>query len=663
MNQTIDQLCINTIRTLAMDGVQKAKSGHPGLPMGAAAMAHVLWTRHLRHDPGHPRWANRDRFVLSAGHGSMLLYSLLYLTGYGLELDELKEFRQWGSRTPGHPEYGQTPGVETTTGPLGQGFANGVGMALAERWMAARYNRPGHTIIDHHIYAIVGDGDLMEGVSSEAASFAGHQKLSKLIYLYDDNKISIDGSTNLAFTEDVGRRFTAYGWQVRTIEDGNDLDAIHRAIVEARSQDDRPSLIMARTHIGYGSPNKQDSHEAHGSPLGDDEIKLTKKAYGWDPEKSFDVPEEALAFFRRAIERGAEIQTAWNKSLDAYRVEYADLAGEFESARTGSYGTAWRSAIPTFTEPMATREASGKVINAIAAHLPTLIGGSADLTPSNNTQIKGAENVQPATPSGRYVRYGVREHAMGSIMNGLALTEGLIPYGGTFLIFSEYMRPPIRLAALMGIRPIYVFTHDSIGVGEDGPTHQPVEQLASLRAIPNLIVLRPADANETGAAWQIAIEHRTGPVALVLTRQKLPLIDRTKYATSAGVAQGAYVLAETHPTPELILMATGSEVQLVVSAYEALAREQVRVRVVSMPSWELFARQPREYRERVFPASIKKRLAVEAGVAMGWRSFVGDAGEILSIDHYGASAPADRIFTEYGITTANVLARARALLS
>ena len=663
MNQTIDQLCINTIRTLAMDGVQKAKSGHPGLPMGAAAMAHVLWTRHLRHDPGHPRWANRDRFVLSAGHGSMLLYSLLYLTGYGLELDELKEFRQWGSRTPGHPEYGQTPGVETTTGPLGQGFANGVGMALAERWMAARYNRPGHTIIDHHIYAIVGDGDLMEGVSSEAASFAGHQKLSKLIYLYDDNKISIDGSTNLAFTEDVGRRFTAYGWQVRTIEDGNDLDAIHRAIVEARSQDDRPSLIMARTHIGYGSPNKQDSHEAHGSPLGDDEIKLTKKAYGWDPEKSFDVPEEALAFFRRAIERGAEIQTAWNKSLDAYRVEYADLAGEFESARTGSYGTAWRSAIPTFTEPMATREASGKVINAIAAHLPTLIGGSADLTPSNNTQIKGAENVQPATPSGRYVRYGVREHAMGSIMNGLALTEGLIPYGGTFLIFSEYMRPPIRLAALMGIRPIYVFTHDSIGVGEDGPTHQPVEQLASLRAIPNLIVLRPADANETGAAWQIAIEHRTGPVALVLTRQKLPLIDRTKYATCAGVAQGAYVLAETHPTPELILMATGSEVQLVVSAYEALAREQVRVRVVSMPSWELFARQPREYRERVFPASIKKRLAVEAGVAMGWRSFVGDAGEILSIDHYGASAPADRIFTEYGITTANVLARARALLS
>ncbi|MCU0453614.1 MAG: transketolase [Bacteroidetes bacterium] len=663
MNSSLDLRCVNTIRTLAIDGVQKAKSGHPGMPMGAAAMAYVLWNRHLRHSPGSPRWANRDRFVLSAGHGSMLLYSLLYLSGYGLELDELKEFRQWGSRTPGHPEYGHTPGVETTTGPLGQGFANGVGMALAERWMAARYNRPGHTIIDHHIFAIVGDGDLMEGVSSEAASFAGHQKLGKLIYLYDDNKISIDGSTSLAFTEDVGRRFTAYGWQVRTVEDGNDLEAIHRAIVEAKAQTDRPSLIMVRTHIGFGSPNKVDSHDAHGSPLGDEEVKLTKQAYGVDAEATFVVPDDVLMNFRKAQERGAESETAWSKAFDAYRTANPELAAEFEQTRNGSYGDAWKAAVPSFTESMATREASGKVLNAIAPHLPTLIGGSADLTPSNNTALKGATDMQPATPEGRYIRFGVREHAMGSILNGLALTEGLIPYGGTFLIFSEYMRPPIRLAALMGVRPIYVFTHDSIGVGEDGPTHQPVEQVASLRAIPNLIVLRPADANETAESWKIAVEHKTGPVALILTRQKLPTIDRAKFAAASNVAKGAYVLAETHPTPELILMATGSEVQHIVAAYEALAREQVRVRIVSMPSWELFERQSREYRESVLPPSVRKRLAVEAGVPLGWHQWVGSDGAVIAFDHYGASAPAERVFTEYGFTAANVVARARALLS
>jgi transketolase len=663
LDSSLELRAINTIRTLAIDGVQKAKSGHPGMPMGAAAMAYVLWNRHLRHHPGNPRWANRDRFVLSAGHGSMLLYSLLYLTGYGLELDELKEFRQWGSRTPGHPEFGHTPGVETTTGPLGQGFANGVGMALAERWMAARYNRPGHTIIDHHIFAIVGDGDLMEGVSAEAASFAGHQKLGKLIYLYDDNKISIDGSTNLAFTEDVGRRFTAYGWQVRTVEDGNDLDAIHRAIVEAKAQTDRPSLIMARTHIGFGSPNKVDSHDAHGSPLGEDEVKLTKQAYGVDPGATFHVPDDVLAHFRKAEERGAEWETAWSKAFDAYRTAYPELAAEFEQTRHGSYGDGWKAALPTFTESMATREASGKVLNAVAPHLPTLIGGSADLTPSNNTAIKGATDMQPATPDGRYIRFGVREHAMGSIMNGLALTEGLIPYGGTFLIFSEYMRPPIRLAALMGVRPIYIFTHDSIGVGEDGPTHQPVEQLASLRSIPNLIVLRPADANETAESWRIAIEHKTGPVALILTRQKLPTIDRAKFAAASNTAKGAYVLAETHPTPELILMATGSEVQHVVAAYETLAREQVRVRVVSMPSWELFERQSKEYRDSVLPPSVRKRLAVEAGVPLGWHQWVGSDGDVIAFDHFGASAPADRIFTEYGFTAANVVARARALLA
>jgi transketolase len=662
VNPSLDLRCVITIRTLAIDGVQKAKSGHPGMPMGAAAMAYVLWTRHLRHHPGNPRWANRDRFVLSAGHGSMLLYSLLYLTGYGLDLDELKEFRQWGSRTPGHPEFGHTPGVETTTGPLGQGFANGVGMALAERWLAARYNRPGHTIIDHHIFAIVGDGDLMEGVSSEAASFAGHQKLGKLIYLYDDNKISIDGSTNLAFTEDVGRRFTAYGWQVRTVEDGNDLDAIHRAIVEAKAQTDRPSLIMIRTHIGYGSPNRVDSHDAHGAPLGEEEVKLTKQAYGVEPDATFNVPEDVLAQFRKAQERGAEWETGWSKTFDGYRTAFPELAAEFEQTRNGVFGDAWKSAVPAFTDTMATREASGKVLNAIAPHLPTLIGGSADLTPSNNTAIKGATDMQPASPDGRYIRFGVREHAMGSIMNGLALTEGLIPYGGTFLIFSEYMRPPIRLAALMGVRPIYVFTHDSIGVGEDGPTHQPVEQLASLRAIPNLIILRPGDANETAESWKIAIEHKSGPVALILTRQKLPTIDRTKFAAASNTLKGAYVLAETHPTPELILMATGSEVRHIVAAYEVLAREQVRVRIVSMPSWELFERQSKEYRDTVLPPSVRKRLAVEAGVPLGWHQWVGSDGDVIAFDHYGASAPAERIFEEFGFTAANVVARARALL-
>ncbi|HAV23494.1 MAG TPA: transketolase [Bacteroidetes bacterium] len=658
----LDQLCINTLRFLAVDAVQKAKSGHPGMPMGAAAMAYVLWTRHLRHNPANPRWAGRDRFILSAGHGSMLLYGLLHLTGYDLSLDELKNFRQWRSKTPGHPEYHLTPGVETTTGPLGQGFANGVGMAIAQRALAARYNKPGYPLLDYHVYAIVSDGDLMEGVASEAASLAGHLKLGNLVYLYDDNKISIDGPTSLAFTEEVGRRFTAYGWLVRTVENGNDTDLLHRAIMEARQQSDRPSLIMVRTHIGFGSPNKQDTSEAHGSPLGEDEVKLTKEKLGWDPGKSFVIPDEALAHFRRSVEKGAELESAWNADFEAYRTGFPDLASEFEAAGRGEFGDAWRNALPTFTDPMATREASGKVLTAIAPHLPTLIGGSADLTPSNNTLVKGFGNFQATAPDGRYIRFGVREHAMGSILNGLALTEGIIPYGGTFLIFSEYMRPPIRLAALMGVRPIYVYTHDSIGLGEDGPTHQPVEQLASLRSIPNMTLIRPADANEVVVAWRMAIEHRSGPVALALTRQKVPLIDRVKYAPAAHAERGAYVLGETHPSPDMMIISSGSEVQYAIGAYEELAREQVRVRVVSMPSWEIFERQPKEYRETVFPKTVKKRLAVEAGVPMGWHKYVGDSGEIVGITTFGASAPYERIYKEYGLTTENVLARARAML-
>jgi transketolase len=518
-----------------MDGVQKAKSGHPGMPMGAAATAYVLWTKFLKHNPSDPQWINRDRFVLSGGHGSMLLYSLLHLTGYELSLDDIKQFRQLGSKTPGHPEYGHTKGVETTTGPLGQGFSNGVGMAIAQRYLAANYNRPNFPVIDYFIYAMCGDGDLMEGVASEAASLAGHLKLGNLIYLYDDNNISIDGSTGLAFTEDVGARFESYGWHVQTVHDGNDVEKLETAIRHAQQVTDKPSLIKVKTHIGFGSPNKQDSHDAHGSPLGDDEIKLTKKFYGWDENKTFYIPDEALAHFRSAVEMGKKREQEWNELFARYTKENGDLAGTLVQSAQGNYGTAWKDALPVFTAEngnIATREASGKVLGAITQHLPTMIGGSADLTPSNNTFVKGMINFSPESYGGKYIRYGVREHAMGSLMNGIALTAGMIPYGGTFMIFSEYMRPPIRLAALMGIRPIYVFTHDSIGLGEDGPTHQPVEQLASLRSIPNITVLRPADANETSQAWKIAVETTTGPVVLALTRQKLPFIDRTKYGAA-----------------------------------------------------------------------------------------------------------------------------------
>ncbi len=642
-----------------MDGVQKAKSGHPGMPMGAAAMAYVLWTKFLNHNPANPKWINRDRFVLSAGHGSMLLYSLLHLTGYDLPMEELQKFRQLGSKTPGHPEFGHTPGVETTTGPLGQGFANGVGMSIAQKYLAATFNRPEFSLIDYYVYAICGDGDLMEGVSSEAASLAGHLKLGNLIYLYDDNNISIDGSTALAFSEDVGARFEAYGWHVQTVHDGNNLEKIETAIRHAQQVTDKPSLIKVKTHIGFGSPNKQDSHEAHGSPLGDEEIRLTKKAYGWDESKTFYIPDEASKEFCRAVEKGKTAEAEWQKLFSLYEQKYSDPARKLKKCTTGDFGDEWKKSLPEFTADngnVATREASGKVLAAITPHLPTMIGGSADLTPSNNTFVKGMENFQGDNFGGRYIRYGVREHAMGSIMNGIALTDGMIPYGGTFLIFSEYMRPSIRLAALMGVRPIYVFTHDSIGLGEDGPTHQPVEQLASLRSIPNLTLIRPADANETVQAWKIAVEHTTGPVALALTRQKLPLIDRKRYASADNTGYGAYVLVENTNDPEIILVGTGSEVQFVLAAYEQLTKENVKARVVSMPSWELFERQPAMYRESVFPKSVTKRLAVEAGVAMGWHKYVSDT---ITISTFGQSAPYEALYESYGFTADRVVAKAK----
>jgi transketolase len=662
--EELDQLCINTLRTLAIDGVQKANSGHPGMPMGAAAMAYVLWTRFLRHNPVNPSWPDRDRFVLSAGHGSMLLYSLLHLTGYDLSLEELKNFRQWGSRTPGHPEHGLTPGVETTTGPLGQGFANGVGMAIAEAYLAAHFNRPGYKIVDHYVYAIVSDGDLMEGIASEAASLAGHLRLGKLIYLYDDNRISIEGSTDLTFTEDRGQRFEAYGWHVQRV-DGYDLEGIAAAIRAAQA-DPRPSLIIARTHIGYGSPNKQDTAEVHGAPLGEEEVRLTKENLGWPTEPPFLIPEEALAHFRKALEKGRAWEADWQARFDAYATEYPDLAEEWRMAMAGELPTGWDADLPTFRPedgPMATRVASGKVLNAIAPYLPTLIGGSADLAPSCKTYLNGYGDFFADNPGGRNLHFGVREHAMGGILSGLALHGGVIPYGSTFLVFSDYMRPSIRLAAMMELPVIYVFTHDSIGIGEDGPTHQPIEQLASLRAIPHLTVIRPADANETVAAWRVALEHREGPVALLLTRQKLPVLDRATLAPADRLARGAYVLADVAGgRPDIILIATGSEVHVALAARERLAEQGVRARVVNMPSWELFERQPRSYRDEVLPPEVTARLAIEAGVPQGWFRYVGEGGDVIGIERFGASAPYKVLWEKYGFTAENVAARALEML-
>ncbi|MBC7233359.1 MAG: transketolase [Chloroflexi bacterium] len=660
----LDQLCVNTIRTLAMDAVEKAKSGHPGMPMGAAAMAYVLWTRFLKHNPADPTWPDRDRFVLSAGHGCMLLYSLLHLTGYDLPLEELKQFRQWGSRTPGHSEYRKTPGVETTTGPLGQGFATGVGMAIAERMLAARFNRPGHTIVDHYTYAIVSDGDLMEGVASEAASLAGHLRLGKLIYLYDDNKITIEGSTDLAFSENVAERFEAYGWHVQRV-DGNDLQAVETALRAAQAEERRPSLIIARTHIAYGSPNKQDSPEAHGAPLGEEEVRLTKQALGWPTDEPFYIPEAALAHFRRALQVGSTAQAAWQARFAAYEKAYPELAAEWRRVMSGELPEGWEKHLPVFEPsagPMATREASGKVLNALAPYIPELVGGSADLAPSNLTYLAGMGDFQAANRGGRNLHFGVREHAMGAILSGMALHGGLKPYGGTFLVFSDYMRPAMRLAAMMELPVIYVLTHDSIGLGEDGPTHQPVEHLASLRAIPHLTVIRPADATETVAAWKVALEHRSGPVVLALSRQKLPIIDRSIYAAADGLARGAYVLADASlGHVDLILLATGSEVHLALEARTVLEQRGIGTRVVSMPSWELFDAQPREYQEAVLPPQVTARLAIEAGVGQGWCRYVGQQGDVLSLERFGASAPYKVLLKEFGFTVDNVVQRALAV--
>ncbi len=662
----VDALCVNTLRMLCVDAVQKANSGHAGMPMGAAAMAYVLWTRFLKHYPANPRWPERDRFVLSAGHGSMLLYSLLHLTGYGLSLEDLKNFRQWGSKTPGHPEFLHTPGVETTTGPLGQGFANGVGLAIAERFLAAHFNRPDHEIVSHYTYAIVSDGDLMEGVSHEAASLAGHLGLGKLIYLYDDNHISIEGNTDIAFTEDRAARFKAYGWQVQEVKDGNDMAAIEKALLSAQKEVLRPSLITVRTHIGYGSPNKQDSASAHGEPLGLAEIKLTKENLGWPLKPEFHIPEEVLSRFREAIAKGKQQEHEWQNRFSNYEKAYPELANDWNQWLSNDLPAGWDKDLPDFPtdeKGMASRVASGKVLNAIAPNLPNLIGGSADLAPSNKTVLQGEDFFQKDNYHGRNFHFGVREHGMGSILNGIALHGGLIPYGGTFLIFSDYMRPPIRLAALMGLRVIYVFTHDSIGLGEDGPTHQPVEQLAALRAIPNLTVIRPCDANETAEAWRIALNSHQGPVALALMRQNLPTMDRNKFAPAAGLTRGAYILKDApNGKPDLILLASGSEVPIAIEAANKLEEKDKAVRVVSMPSWELFERQTREYRDKVLPPEIKGRVAIEAGITQGWHRYVGDNGRIIGIDHFGASAPYQTLYEKFHLTTEKVVETALSCL-
>ncbi len=661
----LEYRAINTIRFLAADAVQKANSGHPGLPMGAAALAYTLWTKHLRFNPQNPCWPGRDRFILSGGHGSALLYALLFLTGYDLPLEQLMNFRQWGSLTPGHPEYGRTPGVEVTTGPLGQGFANGVGMAIAEAHLAAEFNRPGFEPVNHNVYAIVTDGDLMEGVASEAASLAGHLCLGKLIYLYDDNHISIDGSTDLAFTEDRAARFAAYGWHVQQVADGNDVAAIDRAIKKAK-KDPRPSLIACRTHIGYGLPTRQDTAKAHGEPPGQEELDGAKKKLGWPLEPKFYVPGDILAFFRQAIKRGRKAESAWRQVLTDDL--HADLANSLELERrlSGELPGGWAVDLPIFpADPkgMATRAASGKVINALAARLPEFLGGSADLAPSNDTWIKDCADFQKLTPDGRNFHFGVREHAMGAVINGMAIHGGVIPYGGTFLVFSDYMRPAVRLSAFSGYPSIWVYTHDSVGLGEDGPTHQPVEHLAALRAIPNLVVIRPADANEVTQAWKVAITRRHAPTALIFTRQALPVLDRSIYAPAEGVLKGAYVLADVGDAePELILMASGSEVSLIVEAGARLASEGVNVRLVSFPSWELFAAQDEAYRNQVLPPHVTNRLSVEAGISQGWERWVGGQGDCISIDRFGASAPYKVIFEHFGLTVDNVISRARQLM-
>lgn len=662
----ITQLSINTIRTLSMDGVQRANSGHPGTPMALAPLAYLLYTEVMRHNPRDPHWPDRDRFILSAGHASMLLYSSLYLTGYDLSLEDLKNFRQWGSKTPGHPEHSHAPGVETTTGPLGQGFGNGVGMALAERWLAARFNKPGHEIIDHYTYAICSDGDLMEGVASEAASIAGFLKLGKLIYFYDDNTITIDGKTNLAFSEDVGKRFEAYQWHVQRIDDVNDLDALRQAIKAAQSETDRPSLIIVKSVIAYGSPNKKDTSEAHGSPLGKEEIVLTKKNLGWQWEEPFYVPDEALQHCRQAVLRGEQYQNEWQQKMAEYERAYPEDAAQLRLFMSGGLAEGWDDDLPNFPPekgPMATRSASGQVIQALAKKVPNLISGAADLYPSTDAYIKEGGDLSAENPTARNVHYGIREHGMGAVLQGISLHKGIIPFGSTFLIFYDYMRPPLRLGAIMKNPWIMVFTHDSIGLGEDGPTHQPVEQLAGLRSVPNLWTMRPADANETTYAWKVALQRREGPTCLILSRQKLPIFNRQEVSPAEGVLRGAYILAEADGgRPDLIIIGTGSEVQWALEARPRLQEQGIKTRVVSIPCWELFEEQDQSYRDEVLPPNVKKRLAIEAASPMGWRKWVGDEGSIIAVETYGASAPAEIIFEKYGFTTDNVVQHGLALM-
>jgi transketolase len=661
----LDEKCIQTIRLLSAEAVQKAKSGHPGMPMGMAPAAYILWTKHLKFNPANPLWNNRDRFVLSAGHGSMLLYSLLYLTGYDMSLDDLKNFRQWGSKTPGHPERELKHGIEVTTGPLGQGISNAVGMAIAEKYLANYFNREGLNIIDYKIYVIASDGCMQEGVSSEASSLAGHLGLDNLIVIYDDNHISIDGETELSFTEDVAKRYKAYGWNVIIVGgDGNDMASFEKALRRAKKEKNRPTIIKLRTHIAYGSPNKQDTAESHGAPLGEDEIKLIKQQFGWDPEKSFYVPEEALAHTRKAVEKGKKVEAAWNRQFDKYAQAYPELAQQLRDAAAGKLPVNIDDILPKFEagSSMATRQASGKVLDAIMPKLPFVLGGSADLTPSNNTKFAGAKDFQKNARDGRYIRYGVREHAMGSIMNGISVSGLVRAYGGTFLVFADYMRASIRVAAIGKYPTIFVFTHDSIGVGEDGPTHQPVEHFAALRAIPNLLVFRPADANETAQVWKFAMEYKEGPVTMFLTRQGLPILDQNKYGSAKNVSRGAYVLVGADK-PDVLLLGTGSEVSLAMEAAEKLAAEGIKAQVVSMPCWELFEKQSQEYKDSVLPPSVKARVGVEAGIEQGWSKWLGDKGIFIGMSSFGASAPAKTCFEKFGITADKVVEAAKQSLN
>ncbi|WPU94920.1 transketolase [Mucilaginibacter sabulilitoris] len=663
--QDIEKLAIDTVRVLSADAVQKANSGHPGTAMALAPMGHVLWSKFLNYNPKNPDWANRDRFILSAGHACILQYSFLYLTGYDLSLDDIKQFRQLHSKTAGHPEYGLAPGVDVTTGPLGQGFANGVGFAIAQKHLAARYNKPGFELFNYNIYAITSDGDMMEGVTSEAASLAGHLQLGNLIYLYDDNHISIEGSTDIAFNEDVSARFRAYGWQVQEIADVNDTHALELALINAKAETQKPSLIRVRSLIAYGSPNKSGTAGSHGSPLGPDEIKLVKKFFGFDPEKSFDVPAEVIKYYNEKGAKGEGKEEKWNKLFADYKAKYPELAAEYEAAFKGELPSGWADKLPSFkgSDPkMATRQASGKVLNAIAANLPNLIGGAADLSPSTETNLKEFDSFTSENRNGRNFHFGIREHAMGSALNGMVLTKGIIPFGATFLQFADYMRPPIRLAAIMKVSPIFVYTHDSIGLGEDGTTHQPVEHLSTLRAIPNVTVIRPADANETAYAWRAAIEHKGGPVVLVFTRQGLPILDQDKYGKASDLEKGAYIVSEGSKGPDLILLATGSEVSLIMQAQEKLEAEGISTRVVSMPSWELFEKQDAAYKEKVLPKANRKRLAVEMASPMGWHKYTTDEGDMLGMTTFGESAPAEDLYKFFGFTVDNVVKKAKALL-